>query len=143
MGLLRAMGTGGLGAPDPAASCLPSSLCFPVAAGPTNPSPPSTLILNPLHPGKNPAPSLAGGCSHAAGGHVASGFSPTNSTTELFQPGTAAVKSHILLFLLCKHPRNRLFYLLIGESVSATVQHAGGMPFPSSPPSQTHKQALF
>lgn len=135
--MLRAQGMGGFGC-DPAPRCLifPSSLCFPMAADPTNLSRPSTLILNPLQPGKNPAPpapSLAGRCSKAAG---ASGFFPTNSTTERFQPGIAAVKPRILLFLLCKHPCNRVFYPITSESINATVQHARKTPFPSSPPSQ-------
>lgn len=52
MGLLRAMGMGGFGC-DPAPRCLifPSLLCFPMAADPTNLSPPSALILNPLRLG--------------------------------------------------------------------------------------------
>lgn len=52
MGLLRAMGMGGFGC-DPAPRCLifPSLLCFPMAANPTNLSPPSALILNPLRLG--------------------------------------------------------------------------------------------
>lgn len=87
MGLLHAMGMGGLGC-DPAPRCLifPSLLCFPMAADPTNLSLPSALILNPLHLGKNPAhpaSSLAGICSDAAGGCIASGFFfPTKSTIE-------------------------------------------------------------
>lgn len=124
---------------SPTISFLPSSLCFPVAADPENRSSCGALIPNPLRPGKTPAPpapSLAGRCSDAAGGCIASGFFPTNGTIERFELGIAAVKPRILLFLLCKHPRNRLFYLITGESVSATVPHTGKTPFPSSPPSQ-------